>query len=372
MRKTNPSLLPYIFVIFLFCFIPIQKAIASPNPSFNCAKATTKIEKLICSDNSLSEQDKELGELVSEIKINYSDDRLDSFLKGQRIWLKLRGEACVLTSDKLSSADQIECMQSVYSERVKELTEQNTISATINIDSILDAPENLSPYSPQEMGSVRFSYHDDMDFGLERVPQTCRELYTLTSGAWKYGADTIGGNSQTHAFTTCAFEIFSSQNHANANNENGADFDDLSQYSNEFSCLEGFPACRDLFQTYPVSFKDEEKNGNLKIQNSITHHSGENFMDYKKSPTLQIGDKKFWIAGTNYIIHNIAIGDFTNRGRQEAILQISAYPDGGTYRNNELILAYYDETSKSIRPEVMENGSVLILRSKTIPTRYYR
>ncbi len=363
---------PHILAVFLFCFIPIQKAIASPTPSFNCAKATTKVEKLICGEDKLSKQEKKLGELVSEIKKNYSDGRLDSFLKGQHVWLKLRSEACVLTSDKLIPSDQTKCLQSVYDERIKELAEQKTVDASIDVDNILDADETLSPYYPQDMGSVYFLYNGDIDFKLKRTPQTCRELYTLTSGAWKYTADTIGGNSQTHAYTTCAFKIFSSQNHTNENSGTKIDFGDLTQYSNEFSCLEGFPACRDIFRTYPISFQDEEKNGHLKVQTGITNHSGENFRDYEGNPTLQIEDKKFWIAGTNYIIHNMAVGDFTNQGRQEAILQISAYPSEGTYRNNELVLAYYDETSKSIRPEIIENGSVFILKTKTMPIGYYR
>lgn len=364
----NNLLYPIYGILLIFC---LQSADAAPQPSFECAKATTKLEKLICSDDDLALLDAELAQLVGELKIKYTDVRYSSFLKGHRAWLKLRANACVLELEKLSQDDQVECLQSVYDERIKELREQNSMASSIDIDDVLDAPRNLTAYSPEAMSSLLFHYKKDMDWDVRRIPKTCRELYAINSGAWKYSSDTIGSNSQTNAFTICAFHLFSAQDYGGKNQDVSVDFSDYTQYSNEFSCLVGFPGCRDLFRDYPVSFKTEEEKGLLKIETGIANRSHENSTDDEKALTLQIDKNKFSIAGTIYAVHDMKVGDFTKQGRQEAILRIGIYPSQGTYRDNRLILAYYDKDSRSIRPEIVNSDSLFILRSKTMPERYY-
>lgn len=57
MRKS----LKYIIVSFLYLIIFSSELLAETSPSFDCAKATTEVEKLICSDDELAKLDVEMN-----------------------------------------------------------------------------------------------------------------------------------------------------------------------------------------------------------------------------------------------------------------------------------------------------------------------
>lgn len=80
--------------------------------SFDCAKASTNIEKMICADKSLSSMDEQLSAIYQK-GLESAGDK-DSFKKEQRAWLKIRN-AC---------ADALCVMQS-YHARI------NTFSGTL-------------------------------------------------------------------------------------------------------------------------------------------------------------------------------------------------------------------------------------------------
>ena len=73
-------------------------------PSFDCKKASTKVEKMICSSSELAKEDKELNELynkyLKELQTSKYSNIRDSIIKGQRNWLKGRNK--FTTEDKLS------------------------------------------------------------------------------------------------------------------------------------------------------------------------------------------------------------------------------------------------------------------------------
>ena len=76
-------------------------------PSFNCSKATTKIEHAICGANMLSEYDNLMGKMYRELK-NISEVK-----KSQRDWIKKRNTQCL-------SAD-VDCLADLYQTRLLEL-----------------------------------------------------------------------------------------------------------------------------------------------------------------------------------------------------------------------------------------------------------
>ncbi len=78
--------------------------------SFDCAKANTKIEKLICGDAGLSKLDDELGEAYKHA-IDQQDDK-DRIVKEQKHWLKETLKLCQDTN----------CLKSAYRRRIGELT----------------------------------------------------------------------------------------------------------------------------------------------------------------------------------------------------------------------------------------------------------
>lgn len=79
---------------------------ASTSPSFDCQKATTVVEKLICSDPDLSKLDVSLAETYKEAT---SKDR--SIRDDQRAW----------NAEKNKCADA-DCLKSAYEDRISELT----------------------------------------------------------------------------------------------------------------------------------------------------------------------------------------------------------------------------------------------------------
>ena len=78
--------------------------------SFDCEKATTKVEKMICADPELSKLDDELGRVYSENLKKYPD-YVANFQAQQRAWLKERNKC-----------ETKECLRSIYQKRIAQLT----------------------------------------------------------------------------------------------------------------------------------------------------------------------------------------------------------------------------------------------------------
>ena len=91
-------------ILFLLCLIINSYAKEKIEPSFDCKKASTKVEKMICSSSELAKEDKELNELynkyLKELQTSKYSNIRDSIIKGQRNWLKGRNK--FTTEDKLS------------------------------------------------------------------------------------------------------------------------------------------------------------------------------------------------------------------------------------------------------------------------------
>ncbi len=84
-----------------------------PTPSFDCAKATTEIEKSICNNKELSAIDGQLGKVYSKLRKLLPKSEATNLKKEQRIWLKMRDSTC--------PPYDIECLLSLYKERLTVL-----------------------------------------------------------------------------------------------------------------------------------------------------------------------------------------------------------------------------------------------------------
>lgn len=121
---------------------------ASPAPGFDCHKASSPIEKVICSDEYLSERDNQLAKKFAEaIKSNPQDKKF--LIENQRAWLKKRLEQCSysgppahLDASKFNCGDppesdkheidkapaqnnlqiNVSCLQELYEERINTLS----------------------------------------------------------------------------------------------------------------------------------------------------------------------------------------------------------------------------------------------------------
>ena len=96
--------------------VPATPAVAAEEkqiaPSFDCAKASTDIERMICSDNKLAKLDSDLS---AGYKMTYNSAKADDQFRikiEQRTWLKNIRNIC---KDKT-------CIANAYEDRVHELT----------------------------------------------------------------------------------------------------------------------------------------------------------------------------------------------------------------------------------------------------------
>jgi ribosomal 50S subunit-associated protein YjgA (DUF615 family) len=103
--------------------------------SFDCAKAKTKIDKLVCGDPKLSDLDDKLTALYNQVlaKSPVPEDTKEQ----QREWVKQSRNVC-------KDAD---CLQQAYTSRISDLQEQ---LEKLPFKPVLDKPLIVLPSSPAE------------------------------------------------------------------------------------------------------------------------------------------------------------------------------------------------------------------------------
>ena len=108
-------------------------------PSFDCTKAKTRVEKLICSDAELVKLDREMS---SEYHSLVSDKTLDGELKeilknNQKKWLNSREKTPCLENKDVS--EQQKCIKNVYRIRIKEINDdKNDFAGTGRFTPVFD------------------------------------------------------------------------------------------------------------------------------------------------------------------------------------------------------------------------------------------
>ncbi len=86
--------------------------------SFDCEKAYSAMEKLICSNDYVSDLDEELGQAYKEALIKYADKK-DMLARQQRNWLKWIRSQCTDPS----------CLNTLYGARLGEIIDGENVSA---------------------------------------------------------------------------------------------------------------------------------------------------------------------------------------------------------------------------------------------------
>jgi uncharacterized protein len=122
-------------LLALFYALP-ARAGAPTAPSFDCAKARTTIETLICSDPELSALDRQISDAYNKARKNapMGSALRSTLLDEQRQYLKARVAACKIPDQQDLSSDQarplIACLREQFSMRLKTL--QDTHDPVIN------------------------------------------------------------------------------------------------------------------------------------------------------------------------------------------------------------------------------------------------
>ena len=315
-----------------------------------------------CSDSAPA-VDPRIAMKYAALRAAYKGRQMQSLEAGQTRWLKLRGEACAIGTR--AAEHFVQCLRAVDDERVRELDELKEIVEEeakagvplVDLEGLLDSPINLAAYSPAAMSSV---YFDD-DRQASRIPSNCRELYTLTAGAWQYGDDTTGTNSRGAAFEACQMMLFGAQARA-PQKRTQIDFNDIEGYASAMMCFAVRCGDSDFALADPrESFGALQKAGKLKIESGHLPANGSDACN----GTLVVDPPFFCLAGENARLDVSKPADYTGGGEQQALVRVLFFPTQGTQRLHYAFVAFYDPKARSIRVrEIDENSRIKLIFAK--------
>ncbi|ASP38330.1 hypothetical protein CHH28_06390 [Bacterioplanes sanyensis] len=154
--------------------------------SFDCERASTKVEHAICDNKPLGELDEQLSQVFSTIKSDANSNAFSSLLNSQRSWLKQRNKICGgYTDENLSN-----CLIAKYQGRIKRLKKLlNTQYPSLNevygvCHSVSDSQEIVRDGSYSQPEDAVFDINNDgkneksaacSPYGTSDLP--CREFF---------------------------------------------------------------------------------------------------------------------------------------------------------------------------------------------------
>ncbi len=154
-----------IFIILL----PLHTHAAS----FDCSKATTKVETLVCTNSSVSAMDGILGKEFGEIKEILSEEEKIHLIHEQRVWLNKIRNKC----------EEVSCLTKVYVSRIqaiKDLRSNASNDPLVETNILLDAP--IGKGYPEIKclidGDLVYSHYDDSG-NAKNIVQ-----FDFTTGNW--------------------------------------------------------------------------------------------------------------------------------------------------------------------------------------------
>ncbi len=106
-----------IFAVAVLILLNAVGHARAVEPSFDCAKASNRVEREICRSDKLARQDLKLSRLYNNVMDKLTDDVKAETKAEQRAWLKSRNKECNLYGNK---AEQ--CLMELYRERNTELS----------------------------------------------------------------------------------------------------------------------------------------------------------------------------------------------------------------------------------------------------------
>lgn len=100
-----------------------NNAIISLPSSFDCRKAETKIEKIICDNPKISHVDGQLGLLYKKLRNKMPADEFNALKLAQREWIKNRDKRILDHCQSLEGLDT-SCVITIYKLRIDEFKTQ--------------------------------------------------------------------------------------------------------------------------------------------------------------------------------------------------------------------------------------------------------
>jgi uncharacterized protein len=109
----------------VICLAASLPAVAQVGPSFDCERAALVDERLICSDPTLRQADRDVAVLYRRVLETRQGARREELRLDQRNWLLQRNKECgVFKTTKIAEADRLDyvhCFLDAYAERKDDL-----------------------------------------------------------------------------------------------------------------------------------------------------------------------------------------------------------------------------------------------------------
>lgn len=144
---------------------PGQYKVGYSGPSFDCAKAASTAERLICADAALSQSDRKLGDAYAALKKSLSSESFATFQSAQRAWLTYVTASCganVPMSETSGNRIPItDCLNTEFTDRATLLADLKgnkagalTLEPRIRFHTRAKPPTKESDIYPQMTGGA--------------------------------------------------------------------------------------------------------------------------------------------------------------------------------------------------------------------------
>jgi uncharacterized protein len=172
-------------------------------PSFDCTKAKTAGEKLICGDAGLAASDKKLATAYGALKKSLSPESFASFQSGQRAWIAYAMKSCGADAPGSDKGTVTECLKDEYDSRAELLGSVKvyragalTIEPRLRLRTRANPSTEESDIVPQMQGGPQadaFNAFIATALKLDRWRMDDKALF-------RYGDDVNGQKLHAHRF----------------------------------------------------------------------------------------------------------------------------------------------------------------------------
>lgn len=157
----------------------LMLGITAQAASFDCRKAQSAVEKMVCSDGELTKLDEELAQIYGEVLKKAPDEA--SLKKQQRAWLKARNHC-----------QEISCLRDHYQGRLAVLNEANVFKAEESYSLVMSKDDGLCKHM------MKLFNHDLKKYGwkgdayqeeheeFKRVPWKSARFSSVINGRTEY------------------------------------------------------------------------------------------------------------------------------------------------------------------------------------------
>jgi uncharacterized protein len=143
-----------LLLSLIFLSAGSKSAAGAATPSFDCGEATSRTEKLVCSNDELAALDREMANAFSNAKRLASVD-VQTLKADQRLWIQARNESCrppYVPADAAAS-----CMTEVYRTRIAFLADPKYCS----LGALANCPDvNRLPRRELDDALLHFLSHE--------------------------------------------------------------------------------------------------------------------------------------------------------------------------------------------------------------------